>query len=180
MYPAVMNLVSTIVTVKNAYCAPRVVSCSASDMIDNLRLMGEANTTIINRATGCSTNSYDNRTAESVTLMANRSYIVLISSQYATSQHLSIWIDFDDNAVFQSTERVAYQLLNSTLDTPVVITIPTISSAVRVGVHRMRVTLSYSILPDPCNPTNTYGETHDYSVVIVAFSSNDIFVFNLV
>lgn len=163
-----MNLVSTIVTVTNSYCAPFVVSCSSSDLIDDFILMGELSTQIYDISTGCSTNSYDNRTQESVTLSANKSYISLILTQY-TSDYVSIWIDFNDNAIFEASEKLVYLSMNSGSDTAVPISIPAIGMGATGGTHRMRATVSWTTMPDPCQANNQYGETHDYTVNILSY-----------
>ena len=165
-----MNLISSIVTVVNAFCPPRAVSCSLSDVIDDFIFMGEVSTQIYNLATGCSANAYDNRTGQSVSLVPNTAYTLLVSTLYSLSEQISIWIDFDDNSVFAPSEQVATRALNSTYDTPVIITIAPIGSVTKTGMHRMRATLAYSSTPDPCSPTNTYGETHDYSVNILNYT----------
>jgi hypothetical protein len=161
---------SSTVTVTNAYCAPNVITCTAADTINDFILVGEANSQIYDVATGCSTNAYDNRTSESVTFFVSSTYIAFVSTQYSSSEQFSIWIDFNDNHVFESTEQVAYRLMNSTLDTPVTITIPSVVGGAVIGSHRMRAALAYATTPNPCSASTTYGETQDYTANIMAYT----------
>lgn len=165
-----MIFASNLVTVVSAYCAPAVVSCSASDTINNFILNGESGTQIKDVSTGCSIKAYNNRTSASVNLLANFTHTAVISTQYTTSDFVAIWIDFNNNYVFESSERVAYQALNSTLNTPVPVVIPSVSAGGKLGTHRMRVSLAYANTPNPCSSGITYGETHDYTVNILTYS----------
>jgi hypothetical protein len=132
--------------------------------------MGEVSTQIYDLATGCATNAYDNRTSESVSLVGNTSYGALVSTQWSSGEQFSVWIDFNGNCVFETSEQVAYRALNSTFDTPYILSIPAIGSIARTGVHRMRATLEYVTTPDPCSTSNIYGETHDYTVNILTYT----------
>ena len=165
-----MNVISTIVTVTNVFCAPAVVGCNGDDTIDDFIFQGELLTQINNQATGCAANGYDNRTQYSVSLAGNKSYTVLVSTQYGINDIFAIWIDFDDNCVFTSSERVAYLSSTPTSDTAVTVTIPPIGLGASTGVHRMRATISYSVPPTPCSATTSYGETHDYTVNILTYT----------
>jgi hypothetical protein len=139
-------------------------------------LTGESGTKINDVGIGCSENGYDLRTSESVTLYAGMTYTALVSTQYSAGEELAIWIDFNDNFVFESSERVALQTLTSTLNTPTAVTIPAIGSEARVGNHRMRAALAYNAIPDSCTSSYTYGETLDYKVNIIAYTRKlDVF-----
>jgi hypothetical protein len=153
----------------NAYCPPSIFyGCAYLDMIDNFILPGELCTQINDWSTGCAANGYDNRISESVTLFANKTYTVTVSTQYSTGEQFAIWIDFYNNFIFESSERVAYGPMNSTLNTPIAIIIPSIGSGATIGVHRMRALLAYGNTPIPCGTSSLYGEAHDYTVNIVA------------
>lgn len=170
--PTSMIFTSTIVTVTVGvvYCAPTVVRCDDGDTINNFILLGESGTKINDIETNCSVNSYDNRTSQSITLFNGMVYTALVSSQYSPGEQFEIWIDFNNNKVFESNESVTYGLLNSTYDTPVVLTIPTASSGGTPGIYRMRAVVAYGNTPNPCNPSYTYGETHDYTVNIISYT----------
>ena len=162
---------STIVTVTmNVYCAPNQVNCGLQDTINNFILVGEASTQIYDVATGCATNGYDDRTSESITLFGGMTYTAFVSCEYPSSEQFAIWIDFNDNFVFESSEMVAYQSINSTYDNPITITIPSIGSGAVVGAHRMRASMAFDVVPNACSTSVTYGETHDYTVNIMAYT----------
>ena len=143
--------------------------CALQDTINNFILVGESNTRINDLNTGCAANNYDNRIAQSVTLMTSSVYTAFVSSQYSSSEYVGIWIDFDDDSVFEPSEQVGARLLNSTLNTPVTMTIPAAGGSV-VGVHRMRVSVLYAVPANPCGPPASFGETHDYTVNIIAYA----------
>lgn len=168
--PSLMIFTSTIITVINAFCPPRVVDCTLLDTINNFILTGELSTQINDLATGCSTNGYANRTQQTITLFESKTYVALASTQYSTNEQFAIWIDFNNNYIFESSERVAYQLLDATYNTPVTITIPSVSSGGTLGIHRMRAVVAYANTPNPCCLSTTYGEVHDYTVNIMAYS----------
>lgn len=100
--------------------------------------------------------------------MVGTAYTAFASSQATPGQNLGIWIDFDDDRVFEPSERVATRVLNATLNTPVVLTIPTVVGGAVLGIHRMRVAVLYNVPANPCGPPATFGEMHDYSVNIIA------------
>jgi hypothetical protein len=170
--PPVIVFLSTTVTVVSAYCAPFVLTygCNYGDTINDFILVGESNTRINDIATGCAANNYDNRISESVTLFAGMAYVAFISTQYSSSEYVGIWIDFNNNCDFESSEEVGSIVLSSTSDTAITITIPAIGSGVAVGTYRMRVTDLYAAVANPCGPPAFYGETHDYTVNIIAYA----------
>ncbi|CAF3630464.1 unnamed protein product [Rotaria sp. Silwood1] len=164
--PTIMNLISTVVTVTNAYCAPRAVNCSVGDVIDDFLMRGESNTQLYNLSSGCAANSYDDETQQSVSLLTSKSYTAWVSSLYSPGDDLSIWIDFNNNCIFETSEIVVNQVSIGTSYTAVTLTIPAIGTGATTGVHRMRATLAYGS-PNSCSASNTYGETHDYTANIL-------------
>ena len=101
----------------------------------------------------------------------NTNYTAHASIQYAGgNEQFAIWSDFNDNFHFESSERIAYQLLNLTYLTNVLVAFPSISRGAVISFHRMRTTAAYAAVPDPCGLSSTYGETHDYTVNILAHS----------
>ncbi|HRO75269.1 MAG TPA: GEVED domain-containing protein [Crocinitomicaceae bacterium] len=187
---------SNVVTVvakapTECYCEP-VYTYGCQDLgagefvgINDFMLTGENGTEINDFGTGCSTNSYDDRTTESVDVYANNTYSAYISSNAIYAQGATVWIDFNDNGVFESSEMAGTNLSVNAAGT-VSISIP---SGATLGSHRMRVMLAYnyidgvSLAPitDACSPpldagNASYGEVHDYTVNILC---NPNFVVNL-
>lgn len=76
--------------------------------------------------------------------------------------HVTAWIDFNANGVFEASERVMIQSANSS--TPVVssFAVPSLASITQCGVT-MRVMVSQTQPSAACG-TFTYGEVEDYGV----------------
>jgi hypothetical protein len=114
-------------------------------------------------------------------LQAGTSYNVQVyAGQY--SQHLAVWIDFNDDGIFDNPgERVGFTttaapgsgLVGVTSATPAVFTI-SLACNPPVGEHRMRVrslyqfTLANGGLITPCAQHGQWGETEDYIVNVLA------------
>lgn len=158
------------------YCVPNpgTDGCTDGDLIDNFILYGENGTSIVNISTGCSPNAYNNLIAQSITLGQNTTYVATISTQFEPDDNIAIWIDFNDDDVFDILEMVGSELSITVSGSPVSIAIP---SGAALGSHRMRVMLGFDVFPlamDPCNinfPTWDFGEVHDYIVNIVPQAS---------
>jgi hypothetical protein len=82
---------------------------------------------------------------------------------------IAVWIDYNNDFTFSSTERVGYVLVASGWSNQFTFTVPTSATT---GAVRMRVRISYSVVAeggapiDPC-AVAAYGETEDYTVNIV-------------
>ncbi|RRA90357.1 GEVED domain-containing protein, partial [Paenimyroides viscosum] len=170
---------STIVSVAqkpitDCYCTPTYTySCSnTSENINSFIINGEGTSVISDLNTGCSTGNYQNRTAlfTPVNLLQDSSYPVQINTNYSSGQYVwaSIWIDFNDNGVFESTEQLLKDIpmVTSPGFLNVSILIPDTAPA---GIHRMRVRANYSGTVDAC-AIGSWGETHDYNVNVIAIT----------
>lgn len=123
----------------------------------------------INNSTGFSTGGYGNYTNLSTNLQPGGTATMSLSSSSGTGTHAAaVWIDFNDNGLFETSERVG------TLDgigpsTTVDITL-TIPADAPTGNHTMRIVYQYSVTAtsiDPC-PSASYGEGEDYTVNIIS------------
>ena len=139
------------------------------DLIDNFVLVGEFGTEINDLATGCATDSYDNRTSTSVTLYAGKTYTLQVSTVFNESDCFSLWIDFNANFQFESSERVASVLMVGTSNNDVSVVVPTISGGAAIGLRWMRATMVHFAYPNPCHALTNHGETHDYTANIIEF-----------
>lgn len=175
---------SSVVTVSiNAptacYCQPtyswgcNIVGGSYNIEINDFSLIGENNTSIVETGTGCSTNSYDDRTSSSVDLYMNTNYQAGIASNsnYGT-ENVAIWIDFNDNGQFESSEMVGTQ---TGIGSGNIVILDLTQPGVALGSHRMRVMLGQGQDPttfDPCiapsGGGDSFGEVHDYTVNILS------------
>lgn len=159
----------------NCYCVPTYIDgCADGDDIDTFTLVGAQSTSFNDLGTGCSTNAYDDRTAQpAVKLAPGSTYSGTISCEYGDqanqdgdSENAKFWIDFNDNGIFESADSVGVVTGIASSVTPYSIHIP---SGATLGIHRMRVRLAYNedtATLDACSEYD-YGETHDYKVEIL-------------
>ncbi|MEA3445224.1 MAG: C25 family peptidase C-terminal domain-containing protein, partial [Bacteroidota bacterium] len=143
------------------YCVPTYTyDCLYGDEIDDFIF-----NTINQSGTGCTSGGYADYTNLSTTLLVGNTYTLQLSTNYS-NQYLSVWIDFNNNAVFDSNERVVtnFNLTSAATLYSTTVNIPAGSS---LGLHRMRARVNWNAnCDDPC--TNyTYGEAHDYMVEII-------------
>src|SRR5690606_3403679 len=105
-----------------------------------------------------------------VDLLQDSEYGVQVNTNYSSAQYVwaSIWIDFNDNGVFESTEQLLKDIpmVTSPGFLNVSITIPDTAPA---GVHRMRVRANYNATVDAWS-NGSWGETHDYNVNVIAIT----------
>jgi len=147
-----------------SHCTPVIASSSAT-YINNFSTTGGA-TNISNLGSGFSTNGYQNN------------YPSMTVSQYATGSinfnlalvggttGVSIWVDWNNNNIFDLSERM-YNFggytngpINSNF------TVPT---GAALGDYRMRVKIDYNRTnPDPCTNGGTRAETEDYRFTVIA------------
>jgi hypothetical protein len=161
-----------------AYCTP-VSESSYGDNINSFTLAGESSTSISDLNTGNAPNGYDYRlSVPLLKLLQTKTYSATITTAGVAftgtdGEHVKIWIDYNDNYVFESNELVyqspALILAGNTLKFNL-----NIPADANPGNHRMRVRAIYE---DPYNQTNfdacsdeEYGETHDYNINIVALN----------
>ncbi len=153
------------------YCTPvYTTGITYGDMISNIEI---TNTTLSN-STGTDTSgtSYTHFTGQpnyTAILQAGSNYNVNVTVGTFGSQNVAVWIDYNDDGVFDTTERVgystAYIAANGTATFPIVL-----SCSPPLGLHRMRVRDVYSTAGDMIDPCSSYGygETEDYDVTISA------------
>jgi hypothetical protein len=154
--------------VQAQYCIPSYVSnCIYGDNINDFTLSGSGLTHL---GTGCSPSGYGDFTAD-LGLVASMQptvvYNFVISHNYTSSQYVKIWIDFNNNQIFEDlTELLFTSSTGSGATTSGSIEIPfTVAPA---NGLRMRVMVQYSGVPsDACSTSGYYGETHDYTVNIL-------------
>ncbi|MEO6169041.1 MAG: GEVED domain-containing protein, partial [Chitinophagales bacterium] len=154
----------TVAGNKNAqaqYCTSDLYfyGCTYGDYIDNVSVG-----TLIQTSTGCSSGNagYSDFTSLSTDLEQGSAYTLTVSVG-TYGHYVSMWIDLDDDFVFEPTEKLVSYLYCSTPFTnySANFLIPAFSTP---GNHRMRVrSVAYSYPPvDPCLQ-NYYGEVHDYT-----------------
>ena len=140
------------------YCIP-TSDCLAGDGIDDFTL-----NTIVHLASGCSPGGYGDFTNMQTSLTAGKNYPLSVSSNFG-DQYLSVWIDLNDNYIFENSERLLTDMYIPYAFTTFTDTL-LIPSDADTGLHRMRVRTRWdSTCIDPCIPY-VYGEAHDYLVNI--------------
>ncbi len=119
---------------------------------------------IENPDSGCSPEGYGDFTDLSTNLSSGETYQFEVSSEYQ-NQKMSIWIDFNNNFIFEAEELlvfdfslpVANELYIGNLEIPV---------DAQAGAHRMRIRSNFNqSCADPCIQYQ-WGEVEDYTVII--------------
>lgn len=157
------------------YCVPNYAFASSScttwgDNITQFSVTGVV-PTAINDLSTCDGTGYKDMTALSVTLMQGTAYTTTIANGSTDVMNCQVWIDFNNDGTFSSTESVGG--LNGYSGTSTfTMTIP---AAAAIGTHRMRVVATWnfdgfsypSISPCPTSAAGyNYGEARDYTVTI--------------
>lgn len=140
--------------IENKNCSP-TSDCSFGDGFSRFVL-----NTIDNSST-CSANGYNDFTAMSTILATNKTHIIQVESS-ESNQVASVWIDYNDNFVFESSELVVQ---NESFNTSGSLTF-TVPANTNQGEHILRARTNWmSNSDDPCAAYD-YGETEDYKVNI--------------
>ena len=149
------------------YCTPTATTgCGVGDLIASVEL----NTLLNVTGTVClgHYNDYTTDPTLTTTLLPSSTYNCIIGTG-SYSQGYAVWIDYNDDGIFDITERIGYTTTdipaNSTASFPI-----TLSCTPPQGVHRMRVRSAWAtggINITPCN-SQSYGETEDYVINISA------------
>src|SRR5690554_207811 len=156
-------------SVYTGYCIPSG-SSNNTDEIRNFTLNNLNN----DSAASEGTNGYSDYTTSvaPAELQAGVSYTASLTSGTGSGNHgAAIWIDLDQNLVFDSSEMVAF--LPSTIGANATVDFPafTLPPNLPLGTYRLRVQYHYSKsgdLLDPCVTTTSYSETEDYAVTVLA------------
>ncbi len=128
----------------------------------------------IDNVTSCSANGYGDYTDLSTDLERNVTHDLEVRTTYG-NQYLRVWIDFNDNFLFETDELVVDNVIiaegqgagDYTQLVPV-----SIADNAGLGEHFMRAKLSYNApVPDDACEGTSIGETEDYKAVIGVYES---------
>lgn len=135
--------------------------CSASGGCDEYISHVQFGT--INKTSGCT--GYGNYSNLSTLMMAGQPYDITITNgtPLYSGDEVGIWIDWDQNEVFEEDESVVVN--GSPGIGPYTATIIPPHSAL-AGETRLRIRMTWQETPDPCG-TTTYGEVEDYSIDVI-------------
>lgn len=124
----------------------------------------------------CSDNGYGDYTSLMTELERNSTYELEVTSAYG-DQYVRVWIDFNDNFVFDIEELIVDNYLmaegqgSGTYTESIPFIIP---SDANLGQHMMRAKTSLgSLVPDDACEESLYGETEDYMVDMVLYTKID-------
>lgn len=162
----------------NCYCIPvYTTGTSFGDLISNVAIAG----TTLSNNTGfvAGTPSYTFYTGQpnyTASLLSSSSYTVNVSTGEWGDQGYAAWIDYNDDGVFDATERIGATngLIGAGLTTGQVNASSSFNISLActppAGVHRLRVRGVYNVSGVSISPCASYafGETEDYLITIVA------------
>ena len=157
---------SSVTVEAPSYCTPSFGS--NTDYITNFTLGS------INNSTDFSTGGYGDYTSMSTTLEQGASVTASLTSSSGSGTHAAaVWIDFNNNYTFESSERVGTQgSIGASSTVNISLSIP---SDAATGSHTMRVVYQWDVEAtdiDPC-ASASYGEGEDYTVTITTPSINN-------
>ena len=142
-------------SIQNYNCNP-VSYCELGDKLTLVKFGS------IDNMSDCNSAGYSDFTNQQTELYRGVSYDFIIENNESYHQ-LSLWIDFNDNKVFETEELIIKDKEYSYSDTFSVV----IPDSAEIGLHLMRVRTNWNEpSSDPCVEFE-FGETEDYSVVIV-------------
>jgi hypothetical protein len=158
---------TSAVTVTHELCQP-AGDCSFGD---GYTLFNISN---VNNITACALNGYGDYTQFTADIDRGVTTDLIIKSGY-TNQTSTVWIDFNDNYVFETSERVVINQTFTTTNTTVGLTVP---AAAALGPHLMRARTNWNnsgnaTINDPCVDVS-YGETEDYMANIKEGSGSGV------
>jgi subtilisin-like proprotein convertase family protein len=148
-------------TAPSAYCTPAYTTGTGfGDYITNVTLG------TINNTTGASAAPYYTYyNLLNTNLTAGNSYTVTGTINNGGTEYVAVWIDFNQNGVFEASEKLGEQ---QTLSFSIPFSVP---AGALNGVTRMRVrNVYFTSAIDPCI-SYTYGEVEDYNVTITGGAS---------
>lgn len=149
------------------YCVPTYTSGTGYGDYISLVSLGT-----INNATGASaTPFYTYYSSLSTDLLPNTAYTITLSpGTYSSGNYIAVWIDFNQNATFETTEKLGTVNIGPT---PATGTISfTVPGGATPGTTRMRVREVWNNSNFDACSSYGYGETEDYNVNILSLDKN--------
>ena len=157
--------ISPAFSITTPLCHPQYTTdCSSGDGLGGFVLNG----TILSQNSGCSPNNYSPPPPVSTTLTAGQSTTftgTFISTSY--KEGVTVWADFNRNGSYDSSPNELIYQTPAPQTTPFSGTL-TLPANLTPGPLSMRIVVQYNLVPtDPCGLYN-YGETEDYTVMVVS------------
>lgn len=138
--------------------------CATSGAPGGFTWINQVNVADLSHSSATNTQAYSDFTDQSANLTRGFVHEVAISTDYNALQFsgiFSIWIDFNQNGIFEGVE-LAFQSNGPEVSTSGTIFIP---PSALLGSTRMRVALHEDYY-DPCGMSSLFGEVEDYCVFI--------------
>ena len=168
----------TIAPFNQCYCTPLYFTGTDSgDLISNVEIEG----TTLSNNTGfvAGTPAYTFYTGQpnyTATLVPSNSYNLNISTGEWGDQGYAAWIDYNDDGIFDTTERIGYTVgtIGIGLTTGQINDsssfVISLACTPPAGIHRLRIRGVFAIDGDQIDPCLEYGygETEDYEITIAA------------
>ncbi len=157
---------SETTSVSKLDCIPEGSDCSAGDGIFYFEL-GD----FLNERIPCTTGYIDFSEGSTDLDRSDGNFTVTVKTNFAEDnvEKFSLWIDFNDNAVFEAEERLITSEIIPEVNTAFSYDF-SIPADAKLGQHLLRIragdTSFSGDLNDPCS-VMAYGTTHDYSVNII-------------
>ncbi|MEQ9188569.1 MAG: GEVED domain-containing protein [Cryomorphaceae bacterium] len=150
----------------DAYCAPSYTTgCSVGDQVQNFSTTG-GTTNITNNGSGCSANNYGDYTSLVHTQAFGDTVNFSVQSGATYAQGFTIWVDWNENYVYESNELMWNSGTASTAAFTGSFVIP---FAISQGPRTMRVRAVYAgVTSDPCAFFNAYGEVEEYTIDVTS------------
>ncbi len=149
------------------YCIPPYTTGTGSGDYITLVQLGT-----INNATGASSSPfYTYYSSLSTDLIPGSSYTITLSpGTYSSGNYIAVWIDFNQNGVFDAPEKLGTVSISPTPATgTITFTVPADAIA---GITRMRVREVWNNSSFDACSSYSYGETEDYNVNILSLDRN--------
>jgi len=148
------------------YCTPSF-SGSAYGYIKSFST-SDAVTDVINNSNAQSSGGYGDFTSTyTIEAIPNVPFNFSASFETSTGSGFAIWIDENNNGIFETTERVFH-----TTGKVISITDQVDITGIPSGTYRMRIMADYSLADpiDPCKTSTSGGEAEDYTLIILSLN----------
>jgi hypothetical protein len=155
---------------QSPYCNPiSTVPCGGTGSDYGIQTFSIPSVTFANTSATCGVTSpgYSDFTTQLINLTAGQTYAFVERNPTAWAQsakYLDIYLDANQNSIFESTERLYTHVHATTIADPVNGSIVVSANAMN-GATRLRIRAYYNPIVDACGNAN-FGETEDYTVVI--------------
>ena len=154
------------------YCKPSYSSSCSPVLIADFVLSQNSSNLVSKINSGCGVASYSDFTSTAIPVTAGQSYTFVARAVSGGNgsyfpQHLSIWIDFNQNGTFETNELV-FQSNSSNNLSPTASSTISIPASAMSGLTRMRLRSQYyehGVVTNPCGALQ-FGEAEDYTLQI--------------